>query len=447
MIEASTERCSDDDLPNHLGRRYGVLKHVPVGPQLVENPITARRRIDDLEGLVVSIRHKGILQPLIVARSAAFRLARPDAALPIGAEFVLVAGHRRYAAARIAGLPTVPAIVRDDIFSKADNVVVALVENVHRAKLVPLEEARMLAVLRDLGLTQREICERTGISQGQISKRLRLLDLPIALQDDVEEGALTVIDALTVLQNVSDPAQQQRCVELSQTHGRSVRSILRQLERDPAGFAEEQPEPNPVGDTWNNAELPTRQPTPISSCGGMPTPATTLRPVRAPDLELLKSPEVSSWHAAAAKARAAACQLLVQRGVAGRFANELLIDLALDPPIARSADAMREARLVAQRWARSMPAKDAETDPADDELSGAADLPAAGLPPRDLAAAIALAHREIDLKCAAPLNRPWRRAMRRHINRLARWGVHEPSAYELARLEEPEEPSRDIETR
>ncbi|WP_455749592.1 ParB/RepB/Spo0J family partition protein [Nocardia fluminea] len=418
----------------HPGRHYGELKHLPIGPMLVENPLVARRRIDELEGLVISIRHKGILQPLIVGRAAAFRLARPDAQLPPGAEFVVVAGHRRYAAARLAGLATVPAIIRDDVVAKADNVVVSLVENVHRAKLVPLEEARMLAVLRDLGLTQREICERTGVSQGQVSKRLRLLDLPISLQDEIEEGSLTVIDALTVLQNLSDPAQQQRCVALSQQHSRSVRSVLRQLEREPAAPPRSpDPKPEPVAGSRNNAPTPHLAP--------VPSPA----PPQVPDLELLKGPDVSALHAASAQARATACQLLVQRGLAGRFATELLMDLALDPPIARSADAVQAARMVAQRWTRSIPVKDIEREPTDAELA-CAELAAAGLAPSDLAGAIALAHREIDLKFAAPLNRPWRRSARRHISRLARWGVHEPSSYELARLEEPEEPNHHIES-
>jgi len=387
----------------------GSLIAVPIDDRLVDNPLFTRRVVGDLDGLIASITFRGVLQPLIITRAVTFGWAHPEMPLCPGAEFVLLAGHRRRAAAQRAGMHTVAAIVRDDLVSTADASVLTLVENIHRAKLAALEESRMLAVLRDLGLSQREICLRTGISQSQVSKRLRLLDLPVALQDEVEDGALAVVDALTLLHDLHDPADQVHAVAVSRKNGHKLRSVVRDMHRAPG-------------------------------IGGEPAVATATRaPSAAPAASRAKrdrlwgGSDVAEQHSSACEARVEACRRAVHAGLSSAGVTELLVDLTLDPPLARSGEAVAKVLAMARQWAQRSGAP-ADGDTADDSLR------TGGCFGNDLAAAVALAYREIDLECVSPLGRPWRNAPRRHVRRLQRWGMHEPSPYEDAKLtERPDE--------
>jgi ParB family chromosome partitioning protein len=146
---------------------------------VVPNPAQPRRRFDDeaLEGLAASLRERGVLQPVLV---------RPLA----GGRYELVAGERRWRAARLAGLDRIPALVHthDD----ATSLEVALVENMAREDLNPVEEARAVAALvEELGLTREEVGRRVGRSRVAISNLLRVLDLPDEALALLEEGRLT----------------------------------------------------------------------------------------------------------------------------------------------------------------------------------------------------------------------------------------------------------------
>jgi ParB family transcriptional regulator, chromosome partitioning protein len=154
------------------------LREVPVD-LIAPNPAQPRRRFDEeaLVALAGSLRERGVLQPVLV---------RPVA----GGTYELVAGERRWRAARLAGIDTVPALVRphDD----AASIEVALIENMAREDLNPVEEARACAVLVDeLGLTREEIGRRVGRSRVAVSNLLRLLDLPDEALELLETGALT----------------------------------------------------------------------------------------------------------------------------------------------------------------------------------------------------------------------------------------------------------------
>ncbi len=143
------------------------------------NPRQPRRAFDEaaLQGLADSIAERGILQPVLV---------RPVA----GGRFELVAGERRWRAARLAGLETIPALVRprDD----AATLELALIENMAREDLNPVEEARACAALvEELGLTREEVGRRVGRSRVAVSNLLRLLDLPDEALALVEDGSLT----------------------------------------------------------------------------------------------------------------------------------------------------------------------------------------------------------------------------------------------------------------
>jgi ParB family chromosome partitioning protein len=146
---------------------------------VVPNPSQPRRRFDEeaLEGLAASLRERGVLQPVLV---------RPRA----GGRYELVAGERRWRAAQLAGLERIPALVQahDD----ATSLEVALVENMAREDLNPVEEARAVAALvEELGLTREEVGRRVGRSRVAISNLLRVLDLPDEALALMEEGRLT----------------------------------------------------------------------------------------------------------------------------------------------------------------------------------------------------------------------------------------------------------------
>jgi ParB family chromosome partitioning protein len=155
--------------------------------QIHPNPRQPRRRFDHeaTAGLADSIRAQGVVQPVLV---------RPR---PAGG-FELIAGERRWRAAREAGVPTVPAVVREA--DDRDTLLLGLVENVARENLSPVEEARAYAVLADeFGLSLGEIGSHVGRSKPAISNRLRLLELPEDVLGLVERGELTEGHARAVL--------------------------------------------------------------------------------------------------------------------------------------------------------------------------------------------------------------------------------------------------------
>jgi len=154
--------------------------------EIVPNPDQPRRHFDEeaLGLLADSIRRHGLLQPLVVRR--------------IAGRYELVAGERRLRAARRAGLERVPVIVREA--RTEDRLELALIENLQRADLTPLEEAEAYRQLLEThGLTQEEIATRVGKSRPAITNTLRLLGLPDAVKAQLESGELTAGHARAVL--------------------------------------------------------------------------------------------------------------------------------------------------------------------------------------------------------------------------------------------------------
>jgi hypothetical protein len=125
--------------------------------------------------------------------------------IPAPTKYVILMGHRRHAATRLAGLPDVPVIVRTDPATIGRDLIAMAVENLHRLDLTPIQEARAYAQLRDLGLPQREIGRRVGVSQTKVSRLLSLLELPPAAQQDVARGTLPVAEALDMLRGGNAP--------------------------------------------------------------------------------------------------------------------------------------------------------------------------------------------------------------------------------------------------
>ena len=154
------------------------LRQLPV-ELITPNPRQPRRAFDEeaLIQLAGSLGDRGVLQPVLV---------RPSA----GGTYELIAGERRWRAAQLAGLPTIPALVR--IHDDAESLELALIENMAREDLNPVEEARACALLvEELGLTREEIGRRVGRSRVAVSNLLRLLDLPDEALEMLAAGDLT----------------------------------------------------------------------------------------------------------------------------------------------------------------------------------------------------------------------------------------------------------------
>lgn len=191
--------------------------HVPLD-RIVPNARQPREVFDedDLAELVDSIREIGVLQPVVV---------RPLADGRTGAEtqYELVMGERRWRASREAGLTAVPAIIRST--NDTDMLRDALLENLHRSQLNPLEEAAAYQqLLEDFGCTHEDLATRLARSRPQITNTLRLLRLPPLVARRVAAGVLTAGHARALL-GLDDPAAMERLAQRIVAEGLSVRSV------------------------------------------------------------------------------------------------------------------------------------------------------------------------------------------------------------------------------
>ncbi len=152
------------------------------------NPYQPRKEMDEdaLQELAESIAEKGVLQPLIVTPSDV-----PD-------RYVLIAGERRLRASKLAGLTDVPVIVRD--VNTQDRLELALIENIQRENLNPIEEALAYQLLvKEFSLTQEEVAKRVGKERSTVANTMRLLQLPDFVKEDIGAGRLTMGHARVLL--------------------------------------------------------------------------------------------------------------------------------------------------------------------------------------------------------------------------------------------------------
>ena len=187
------------------------LRELPVD-LIVPNPQQPRRRFDEepLVALADSLKDRGVLQPVLV---------RPVT----GGTYELIAGERRWRAARRAGLPSIPGIVRtaDDTSSLEQ----ALVENLHREDLNPLEEAAAYQqLIEDFELTHDEVATRVGKSRAAVTNLLRLFQLPPSIQKLVAEGQLSAGHAKALL-GTPDRAFQEALAKRAVSQALSVRAV------------------------------------------------------------------------------------------------------------------------------------------------------------------------------------------------------------------------------
>jgi ParB family chromosome partitioning protein len=201
-------------------RSAGVVD-IPL-EQLQPNPMQPRHAIrpEELEELAASIRAHGVIQPLVVTQTAA--------------GYQIITGERRWRAARLAGLERVPAIIKET--TPREMLELALVENLQRADLNPLEEAAAYQQLMDeFGLTQEEVAAQVGKSRAAVANTVRLLKLPEAVKQALMAGEISEGHARALLA-LPDVEQQLRALEVIRRGGLTVRqteALVRALQAQP----------------------------------------------------------------------------------------------------------------------------------------------------------------------------------------------------------------------
>lgn len=177
---------------------------------ITPNPQQPRKDFDDkaLRELSASLRQSGVLQPVVVRR--------------VGDGYQLIVGERRWRAAKLAGITRIPAVIREA--SDAQSLELALVENLLREDLNPMEEAEAYQrLLAEFGWTQEELGQRVARDRSSVANCLRLLKLPELIQADLRAGRLTMGHARALL-SLDSPAEQLRLREQILAHSWSVRA-------------------------------------------------------------------------------------------------------------------------------------------------------------------------------------------------------------------------------
>jgi ParB family transcriptional regulator, chromosome partitioning protein len=203
------------------------LEEIPV-KDIRPNPRQPRKKFDQesIEQMARSIETFGVVQPVIVRT--------------VGTDFELVAGERRWRAAREAGLEKIPAIVRQS--TETDSLEMALIENLHRSDLNGIEEANAYQqLLDDFAITHEELSRRVGKSRTTITNTLRLLQLSPGIQKEVVEGRITTGHARTLLALQDQPGLQQELCQRIINEGLSVRQT-----EELAGLGGQRDEEDPV---------------------------------------------------------------------------------------------------------------------------------------------------------------------------------------------------------
>jgi ParB family chromosome partitioning protein len=224
------------EFPKELIKPEKNLVHISTD-KIKPNPYQPRGKFDHdkMEELILSIKEKGIIQPVVVR--------------PIGDEFELVAGERRFLAAQKLSMERIPALVMEKL-SKEEMLELSLIENLQREDLNPIDEARgYKRLLEECRLSQKELSERIGKDRSSIANTLRLLNLPKPIQTSIANGELSEGHARPIL-SISNEKEQISLSKHIINHGLSVRqteelvygkkekSKKRRLKRSPSKFLE-----------------------------------------------------------------------------------------------------------------------------------------------------------------------------------------------------------------
>jgi len=188
------------------------------------NPFQPRRNFDEtaLEELASSIREFGILHPIVVTK------IETPSEFGTSVEYQLIAGERRLMAAKIVGLERIPAIVKAALTDR-ERLELAIIENIQRENLNPIETARAYAKLQDqFGLTQREVAVRVGKSRETVANAVRLLNLPSYIQDSVAQNKISESQGRLLLM-VSDQKEQRVIFDDLIRNNMSVRELRNRI--------------------------------------------------------------------------------------------------------------------------------------------------------------------------------------------------------------------------
>jgi len=215
--------------PSRSGERSQV-QELPIDA-ISPNPQQPRKDFDinALGELATSLKHSGLLQPVVVRRA--------------GQGYQLIVGERRWRAAKLAGLDRIPAVIRE--VTDAESLELALVENLLRENLNPLEEAEAYQkLLADFSWTQEDLAERVGKDRSSIANCLRLLRLPEQIQADLRGGRLTMGHARALL-SLDSVAAQLKLREEILAHSWSVRATEEGVNRTKSHLSRRPPRRNP----------------------------------------------------------------------------------------------------------------------------------------------------------------------------------------------------------
>lgn len=209
-------------IPGAVEEGGAGLLEVPVGA-VAPNPRQPRTLFEDesLDALALSIREVGVIQPIVVRRAEG--------------GYELIAGERRLRAAKRAGLATVPAIIRES--DDADSLREALIENIHREDLGPIELAEAFReLLEELGLKQETLAERLGVSRSHVANTIRLLQLPAGVQQLLAEGKIQAGHGRALLSLADHDAQTSLALRASaeELSVREVEELVRNFLEHPA---------------------------------------------------------------------------------------------------------------------------------------------------------------------------------------------------------------------
>ena len=199
--------------------RPGDVQHIPLA-KIVRNPSQPRTQFDPsaIQELAASIRERGVLQPVLLR--------------PAGDGYQLVAGERRFLAAREAGFASIPAIIRP--LTDRESLLIALIENIQRENLNPIDEARAYYRLAtEYGLQHEEIGQRVGKDRSTVSNAIRFNNLPPDIQSLMESGALSAGHGRALL-SLSTPKQQSDLGASAASHAWSVRDLEERIRRSGA---------------------------------------------------------------------------------------------------------------------------------------------------------------------------------------------------------------------
>lgn len=222
-------------LSTETATRSRAVLEVPVD-KVEPNPYQPRHAVSEesLEELTLSIETHGVVQPIVVRRTA-----EEDV-------YQIIAGERRWRAAQRAGLRTVPCIVHEA--DDRRSLELALVENLQRDDLNPIEMAEaMLQLINEFGLTQEQLAEQLGRSRSTVANTLRLLELPQEIRQAVEVGEISFGHARALLSLIEQPSRMFEIFAMITRHGLSVRQVEQMVrEQQMTEEAdEEKPEPAP----------------------------------------------------------------------------------------------------------------------------------------------------------------------------------------------------------